>query len=360
MKNISCAFIASFYGPYYSNFVASMIAFEKEMQKLNNKVIYIFPQEVEKFEWIKLLNKENKSIYFLPYKPYSLSNILAIRKIFKQENINLIYSHMCGWDFTAHFAAPFTPIIWHMRMGVNNKGFSHKLKNFIKFKIIGFSKVNHIASSDAVCEQINYYRPKYKCVSVPNAIDFDRLNVDCKVKRNNDVYTLLVFGWSPIVKGLDTVLDACEILNRDNIKVKLIVSAQEKTYPYISERYQYKPDYINLVPPTDNVSELFSSVDCMVSASRSEGFSNSLAEAIYFGLPIVYSDIPGTSWASEFEATHKFITGQADSLVDAINKAIEQRITLDNQKYNKKKMQEKYSMDSWVHKVMTVINNIKI
>ena len=74
-KNISCAFIASYYGPYYSNFVASMIAFEKEMQKLNNKVIYIFPQEVEKFEWIELLKKENKSIYFVPYKPKSLGNI---------------------------------------------------------------------------------------------------------------------------------------------------------------------------------------------------------------------------------------------------------------------------------------------
>ena len=359
-NKINCAWIASYYGPYYSNFVCSMLSFEEEMKKRGNKTIYILPAEAENFSWIELFKKENATIYFIPYKPHSLSNVIQLRKIFKKEKINLIYSHMCGWDFTARFAAPFTPIIWHMHMRVLVSDWKHKLKNWLKFRIIGIGKVHHIAVSSPTADAINSLNPHNKCAFIPNALQFDRLGELPERNRNGEPYKLLIFGWAPIVKGLDIALDACESINQETVKVELIVSSQDKTYTYINERYKEIPEWLKLVPPTDKIAELYASVDCMVSASRAEGFSYAIAEAIYTGLPIVYSDIPGTLWTSDFESTSIFESGNPASLISAINRVMENGISLESQQNNRKKMEELYSMDAWVNQVMDVINSIKI
>ena len=86
---MKCAFIASFYGPYYSNFVAAMISFDKKMKSEGNTVFYILPKEAENFEWMSTFKKQNSDIYFLEYKPYSFNNLLALKKIFKEENVDL-------------------------------------------------------------------------------------------------------------------------------------------------------------------------------------------------------------------------------------------------------------------------------
>ena len=100
---MKCAFVASYYGPYYSNFIASMLAFHDGMTKNGHEVCYVFPREAESFEWLPLLKKKTNKIYFIGYHGFAWKDICSLRKIFKLENVDLIYSHMCGWDFSAHF-----------------------------------------------------------------------------------------------------------------------------------------------------------------------------------------------------------------------------------------------------------------
>ena len=357
MKKIRCAFVASYYGPYYSNFVAALYAFNAKMLQNDNDVIYVFPQEVKDFEWVKDLEKSNK-IYYLNYNPHSLNNLRALRKIFKNEKINLIYSHMCGWDFTARFSAPFTPVIWHMRMGVNVTDKKKKIKNRIKFKLLGFGKTYHIAVSPAVTEAINSLKPKKKCVTIINALDFSRLEKNEKVLVPKEQKNILLFGWSPSTKGLDITLDACEKLIKDGKNIKLLVSSQEKTYEYMNERYKKTPDWVELLEPTSDVSSLYNRADIMLSASRSEGFSFSLAEAIYSGLVTVVSDIPGTSWSREFNARYEFLSGNADALKVALENALNHQITKEEQETNRNILKKKYSMDVWANAVYDELNLI--
>ena len=355
MKQIRCAVVASYYGPYYSNFVASLYAFNEMMIGNNNYVVYVFPKEVEQFEWVEKLQETNK-IYYLDYNPYSFNNFKALRKIFKTEKINLIYSQMCGWDFTAHFAAPFTPIIWHMRMGVDNVNLKKKIKNWIKFNIFGFGKTYHIAVSEPVTKAINAFKPKNQCVTIRNALDFSRLKAPST--KNVDNKNILIFGWQPHTKGLDVALDACEKIIADGKKIRLLVSSQEATYEYINQRYVEIPDWLELLEPTSDVSSLYDRADIMISASRSEGFSFALAEAIYSGLITVVSDIPGTSWSSEFSARYEFKSEDSDSLKDALLFALNHNITEDEQNGNRQILKDKYSMDVWVDAVYKELNSI--
>lgn len=355
MKQIRCAVVASYYGPYYSNFVASLYAFNEMMIGNNNYVVYVFPKEVEQFEWVEKLQETNK-IYYLDYNPYSFNNFKALRKIFKNEKINLIYSHMCGWDFTAHFAAPFTPIIWHMRMGVDNVNLKKKIKNWIKFNIFGFGKTYHIAVSEPVTMAINSFKPKNQCVTIRNALDFSRL----KEPSTKNVYNknILIFGWQPLTKGLDVTLDACEKLINAGKNIKLLVSSQKNTYEYMNERYDKTPNWVELLEPTSDVSSLYNRADIMISASRSEGFSFALAEAIYSGLVTVVSDIPGTSWSREFDARYEFKSGDSNSLKDALLSALNHTITEDEQNGNRQILKDKYSMDVWANAVYEELNLI--
>ena len=95
----------------------------------------------------------------------------------------------------------------------------------------------------------------------------------------------------------------------------------------------------------------------MISASRSESFSFCLAEAIYSGLPVVFSDIEGTSWANEFKSANKFKTGDADDLIRAIRQ-MPDSITPKTLEYNRELMQKKYSMDAWSESIVDYIKAI--
>ncbi len=357
MKTINCAVVSSYFGPYYSNFVASMIAFDKKMKKEGHTVFYILPKETEKFEWIDTLKKQNNNIYFLEYKPYSINNYFNLRRIFKRERADLIYSHMCGWDLTARFAAPFTPVIWHMHMNVNIKNKVKRIKNWIKFRILGFGKTYHIAVSEPVTKAINSLKPYNKCVTIHNCIDFSRLKIN-KEKEKSDAKRILIFGWAPYVKGLDIALDACEKLIKENKKIKLLISAQEKTYEYLNHRYLRLPSWIELLEPTSDISSLYNMADIMLSASRSEGFSFALAEAIYSGLITVVSSIEGTSWSREFDVRFEFKSQDSESLKTILDKAIEYNITTKEQDSNRSLIDQKYSIDSWVQAVYEQINLI--
>lgn len=353
---MKCAFVASYYGPYYGNFIASVIAFEKIMQKNGHSVFYIFPQETKEFGWVNILKEYNSNIYFLNYDPYSFNNVRALRKIFKGEKADIIYSHMCGWDFTARFAMPFKPVIWHMHMNVNVQDKAKRIKNWIKFKFLGFGKTYHIAVSEPVTDAINSLRPHKRCVTIYNALEFSRLKCSNK-QHKDDCKKILIFGWEPIVKGLDIALDACEKMIEEKMPVKLLVSAQNKTHKYLNERYEVLPDWIELLEPTNDISSLYNKADIMVSASRSEGFSYALAEAIYSGLVTVVSDISGTAWSREFAGRFEFESGNSDSLKSVLKDAFNYTISVEKQQKNRELFEQKYSMDVWAE---SVYNELKV
>jgi glycosyltransferase involved in cell wall biosynthesis len=325
------------------------------MTDRGNSIIYIFPKEAMDFDWIRDLRKQNDSIFFISYRPYSLNNYKEIKKILRDNRINLIYSHMCGWDITAHLASPATPIIWHMRMGVNVIDWKKRLKNWLKIRVLGYRNTYHIAVSKPVADAINSLKPKYECQLIYNSLDFSRLKEEHRRFPLHEPYKMLIFGWQPYVKGLDITLSACEHLNAEDVRVQLIVSSQEKTYEYIEKRYSKKPEWLILIEPTNDIAELYESVDMMVSASRTEGFSFSLAEAIYSGLPVIYSDIPGTNWANDFNGTYLFQSENYKDEIRAIEECIANNVTRQQQIDNQVKMRSEYSMDSWTRNVLQYI-----
>ncbi|MBR3144426.1 MAG: glycosyltransferase family 4 protein [Clostridia bacterium] len=357
----SVVIITSYDGPYGGNFIASLCALDKKLKEKGLKTVYIFQEKVKDFSWIPTVETFADTIYFLPYRPNSFDNIKRIRRILNDENAVLIYSRMSGWDIAAHLAKPSLPIIWHMEMNPNIADSPiKKLKYIGKYRIIGRKNVYSVAASYPAAKTLNTLNLKNKCVAIQNATDFNRLVIKNKETLSfKKPVNLLTFGYNPYVKGLDIALDAVEELNKKETVCNLLVSAQKLTYDYIEKRYGNNlPSYVELLEPVENIVEVYNKADIILSPSRSEGFSFALLEGIYCGLPAVYSDIPGTSWADEMKGVYKFSSENASDMAKSIEKCVADGVIKENIEYNRKIIKEKYSLSVWSDKMLKFINDI--
>lgn len=355
MKGKTILLVASYYGPYGGNFVASLLAFDSEIKAQGGRIVYVFPSDVKDYAWIPQIEELNETIYFIPYKPYSLDNVKRLRSIIRVEKADVVFSRMGGWDLTACFADWRIPIIWHLEYALNLKGKKNQFKYWLKYRLFGRNAYN-IAVSDASTDQVNLFKPKHSCVSIPNALDFSRLQAKNIVNEIKSVYNILMFAYSPYVKGLDIALNSLEELNKKSVKYRLLVSAQERTHKYLNERYDKLPVWIQLLGATSDVASIYERADVMLSASRQEGFSYCLAEAIFSGVPVIYSDIPGTSWADEFRAAYKFKSEDIKDLENVIEYCIKTKISLEDVEHNRELLNLKYSMRSWNKQILDVVN----
>ena len=346
---IRCASVSSYMGPYISNYILSELALERVFRQKGDYLIHIFPKEVEDKVWGQLFKDMNAKVYYIDYHPRTVKSIRTLRGIFRKEKVNIIHCHFGGWDFDAKIAAPFTPMVWHQRMYV---------KYWLKYNILGMFKTVNIAISDAVYDAICSITGK-TTYNIPNCIDFDRVTIDLPRRIDSTLYQnpckILLFGYSPYVKGLDIAYQACELLIDQGYRIELDVVSQPVSDEYIRDNYTPIPSWFSVLKPSSTVSDYYNQSGIFLSASRSEGFSNSLLEAIYCGCPAVYSDIPGTSWAKDFSHTYRYSVESPASLCEAIKKCMSEPITKEVIMDNRRLATEKYSMDSWAEKVYKVL-----
>ena len=354
-KTKSIVTVASYGGPYSGNFIPSLIACSDAIHELGYRSVFIFPGFTEDYGWVPQMRAAADEVYFVPYHPYSLDNVLRIRRICKEENGALIYSRMSGWDITARLAMPRLPQIWHMEMGLSLDTKKKWAKYWVKYRVLGFGRTYHVAVSEKVADVIDSLHTKHSCEWIPNAILFSRLHEKPPYAFSSPV-KLLVFAYDPFVKGLDLALDACEKLNATEQRFVLLASAQKDTYRYVEDRYAGgKPEWLELLPPTNVISDIYDRADIILSPSRSEGFPYGLTEALYSGLPAVMSDIPGTSWAKEMKMVRVFLSGDADALAAMIANCAEEQVTEEAQSFNRSIIAQKYSLQAWTRRVRAVI-----
>ena len=349
---INCASVSLFMGPYINNYVLSELALDARFRAEGNRLIHIFPKDVENYEWVPLFREQGSTLYFVEVCPRTWRSISTFRKIFNKEHINLIHVHFGGWDIDTKIAAPTIPAVWHQRMSVNLDTCKRRFYHNLMYKVIGRYKTHHIAISDSVYQAIQSLTNN-KTYIINNGVDFSKLHLKSKAGlfNNCSLTKVLMFAFSPLGKGFDIAYRACEIINRENIRVELDVVTQRKTNAYIEENIPQIPSWLKILPPTSSVADYFDNADIFLSASRSEGFCNSLLESIYCGCPAIYSDISGTRWASQFHNTFMYEVESPESLVKAIEQCISTPINIEDVEQNRKLAQERYSLEAWVNKV---------
>lgn len=125
---------------------------------------------------------------------------------------------------------------------------------------------------------------------ITNGVDL-RKRID--VSNNNVV---MYCGRIEKVKGVDILLEAWKLIDKEkNIKnTKLVIVGDGSQRKDLMKKYKYLEN-IEWVGETKNTDEYYKEARFLVAPSRSEGISNTILESMSRGIPVIATNVGGTS-----------------------------------------------------------------
>ena len=288
----------NYLAPYPGNFMRSMLALEAELKKGGSSCLFLFPAGAAELYWVKELQREGKQVFFSSGRIVHDAKLLA--SLIRRYRIGVLHSHFASATMhlairLARLACPRVVSIMHVH---NHEGGRGGLKNRLKRWIVNadlYVGVSEHVSQDMIAKG---YSPR-KCVPVPNAVDFSRLDSTAPppVARADGRTKVLMFGFDFERKGVDIALEALSRYDHGHEMLLMIVLATnlETVRARIEAMFGRVPDWVRLLPPMEQVAGYYRMADVFISPSREEGLPYALIEAAYCGLRVVASDIGGQS-----------------------------------------------------------------
>lgn len=382
-KNILIA--SGFSAPYGGNFISMLKALANILVSENKcKIIFIFPEQQEK-QWLKEL-KENH-IVILTKNNYKQTD-KELLEILNYYSIDLVHTHFEVYDIPMMKAVRHSKrnikVVWHLHdhLSLEKKhlsfSFLRKLKTHFSYwrhygyygakaYFIGVSaEVTHIATHYKLGNigfpkkfQSNNIEKTFPSATVIlNGIDLSRI----KAHRENNIFktnTTRFFsvGGESYSKGIGTILKAAEILHKDNFDFEIIITKGYTTNKLLTEFYgNCTPKWLKVIEQKEDISSLFSNADIYISASHYETMSMCIAEASIYGLPIIQSDIYGTSWNSNTPSTFLFRCGDFIDLAKQMKRLIEmdKNILKEKCKVTSTINKQRLDINRWCYKIINV------
>lgn len=334
----SVVHIADFSPVYSGNFIASLRAAAAECHARGLRVVWVFPDDVRDFEWFKQLQAMPQTAsYTLSRQDGLWESTRRIRSIVRAEDAAIVHTHFSRFDIAAWVAwltcaAHFRPfhLVWHVHSAFPpESSLLRRAKDFLKLGVMGRS-CTIVAVSEAVRGEVAARGcPRRQIRVIENGIDVahatlrkrQRQEVRAQLNVPMDAWMLLGFGWLPVTKGVDTMLRALKALRARGKNAVLVLVGTDDLRRFLDAW----PDdscrpFLRMIPPTEQVGDLFGAADVFLSASRAEGFCYSVAEAMLNGLPVAGSRIPALAWAFSAPAVFFFEPENAGQLADVIER----------------------------------------
>lgn len=348
-------FICDYAAPYGGNFIASLLELDKKLNSKGYECIYIFTARNGKRAWIDRLISMGKLVKLCDLD--SIFEYFKICDLTKKYNVKIIHLHFAKISL-AMFLRCFSPVqkvVWHVHsdfsLGLNKKS----IKSWIRYSICGkFVKI--VSVSPKLSNEMK------NVMYLPNGIvinRFDNSKFERKEERNklgiedNDKM-ILAFGWSPKVKGVDIAVKVLDLLIKEDKNYKLcLVCGNEYTIDkmkrYIEEDLKQNLSNIYLLNPIENIFLYHECSDILLSASRSEGFSYTILEALCIGNKCVVSDIPGVAWSKKYALVKIFESENIKACAECIK--IAEKTSVDKVKISKQ-VRADFSIDKWTKEII--------
>ncbi|VAW97977.1 FIG040338: Glycosyl transferase [hydrothermal vent metagenome] len=225
--------------------------------------------------------------------------LLQLRKIIKQEGVDLIQSHLLGSNVYSALVGLLTgvPVVATFH-GAVDIGENERLKG-LKFAAINFGTKRIIAVSENLrADIISRTRVnKNKLRTIYNGIAIDEFSRPASDAIRDK------FGWSKntiivgslgnvrTAKAYDILLHAAALLKNKSEKFKFVIAGQCNTGLYdklLSLRAELKLDNdVYFLGFNDNPAEFLSNLDIFLLSSISEGFSIATVQAMATGIPVI-------------------------------------------------------------------------
>lgn len=305
LDNAHILIAAQYSAPFEGNFIAQLKKLKDKLSsEFHAEIAFAFPKAMEQQPWADKFIKEN--IVFLTGNGSTLITEKEAKKIVADFNPTLIHTHFEGYDTCFHRLSKKCRIVWHMRDTLSFhanylKALYQVYRFFMHYGIpfLGLGESFYKPCVIGVCSHepkfIRKYRFGIKTTEniIPNGINLSR--IDRNRRQSHDTFTFLAFAGRNVQKRVDLLLLAADRLIKKGCKIRVVIV--DGHTPSVSDTiFETKPDWLIEIKPREDINSIFALADCFVSTSVHETFSNAIAEAAAFGLPVIQSDIESTMW----------------------------------------------------------------
>lgn len=283
----------------------------------------------------------------------------------------LIHTHFTAADLQAAAAgaAAGIPCVWHVRTGFTGYPLAQRIKDLYKMRVVARRRVGRIVAVSPWLGGLARRRgaPAERIAVVPNAVLVDRFArlPDRAAARERfgldaGADVVLGLGWWPQVKGVDVLLDAVASISPDRPALQALVVGEEAMRSFLAARPVHQPPWLRLSGFVSDPAWLYAAADVFVSASRHEGMSGAVGEALASGLPVVMSDIGGHAAWSEAPGTLLFdsedVAALAKRLAQLLDRPPEERRA--EGAANRRWAEQNAGADRWIDGICAVYEQL--
>jgi glycosyltransferase involved in cell wall biosynthesis len=293
--------------PYLGNFMSSELAFARTVQaRFGLGTHFVLGDGAEGQPWLRDIEAQGATWSVLPPRISRWHS--HIKRVVGEYDPALLHTHFTAADLqSASIASKVgVPCIWHIRTGFTGYSLQQRAKDLVKWRLIAQRRVARIIAVSTWLGELVCRRgaPADRVDVLPNPVVLDRFErlpdrAQARERLGLEPHAdvVLALGWWPEVKGVDVFLSSMEAIAAQHPSINALLVGNEQMDEYLAEHLPRKPAWLRTSPFVEDAAWLFAAADMFVSASRHEGQSAAIGEAIACGLPVVMSDIAGTvSW----------------------------------------------------------------
>ena len=232
-----------------------------------------------------------KSIIRLP------SEILAMKRYIKANNIDVVHSSGGAWMFKAIIAARFaaTPSVWHLNDTSSPSVFRFIARVLLKRWVAGVIVAGSRVKSHYLADYEENYKNSTQLTSIDAPVETDTF-VPSNTKEEGGALKVITVGNISPVKDYLTVA-RCAALTEKKISIHWTVvgssyESQQKYRERLDELVQeLGVGCLHFAGAQSNVNEHLAAADVYVCSSAAEASPTSVWEAMSCGLPVVSTDV---------------------------------------------------------------------
>lgn len=243
------------------------------------------------------------------YDLNGIKSLVALIVFLKHERIEVIVSYHEGSDILAVVAgkiAGIKTIISSRR----DMGYKLNRRHIFIYKIINnyFTKI--ITVSAAVAEVISKRErvKRDKLITIYNGVDFSRTTPDTfytaeeikALKIEKDSVKVGVLSTFRRIKGLEYFIKAARLVKkrRDDVQFLVVGKVNGGENKYFEELKALSENTVTFIDFQKDIAKIINLLDIVVLPSLSEGFSNTLIEAMAAGKPVIATNVGGNPEAA--------------------------------------------------------------
>lgn len=342
--------ICNYCADYGGNFLASFDYLANKLLSRGVIVYFVFPKESQSKNWEIDLSK-----YRVIYCNFNYKNIVDVvsRHLNKNDSAVIHLNFVSSLILTKFKTAinNRTRYVFHQHMAVNF-GAKQIIKGIV-LRLCAPKDVAYIGVSPKVYRDVKKEMGGNKSYLVLNAIDTDRLTTSTE-KKSNDI---LIFGTDFMRKGVDLAIAAIKNTKISRACNLLVVTHNQKSArQLIINKFNEIPNFVKILPPSQNVEKLYKHAFLFLSPSRLEAFGYAVVEAAYSGDQVIISDVSGQNVLSKIPGVKMIQSENIQQLRSTIINAYE------NRKGNRKKanaaaheyIDSHYSLEHWTCNILKI------